>query len=133
MHDGQNAYNYSPHERVAWPASFNHPFDILPFDCNYKDKPGLKHISQESLEGRICDIYEYPERDIKHKIWVAQDLDFPIKEVKEELNTAEVIETTYLKNIQKNITLDEGLFQLPAGTKILTTKEVRGDYSKYGN
>jgi outer membrane lipoprotein-sorting protein len=116
LFNGEKAYIYFPSQNMAMGISTSQAKEQMPIPKDYKEI--YKTSGEETIDGRLCDIYEY--RDPKGqvcKIWVARDIEFPVQSIVGGLKT-------YYKNIRTNITLDDTLFSLPSGVKIQDMNEL---------
>lgn len=118
--DGQKAFMYMPQAGYALAIPISEMLDQMPVNQNYKDIPGLQRIGSEQLNGKDCDVYEYMQKNVKSKIWVEKDIDFPVKS---ETITDKGKVTSYMSNIKRHLDLDDSLFILPAGIKVMDMAE----------
>jgi len=73
------------------------------------------YLGTETVDGKLCDVYQYTTADGTTKAWIWKDKSFPIKvEVTSSQGTA-IIE---YKNIVFD-TLSDSLFELPSGVQIM--------------
>ncbi len=79
------------------------------------DKAGAKkYLGKEKVGGFTCKKYQVIPEDppgIKHVVWIATELDYPIK-VQTEMNTGTIV--MELKNIKKK-KIPDSIFQIPEG------------------
>lgn len=111
LYDGKTAYVYFPAQNMAMvtPTSQIDQQMPVPKDDSEFNK---KIIGQETIDGRLCDIYEFNDsKGGTYKVWVARDIDFPVKSEAGGMKT-------YYKNIRTNVTLDDSLFTLPQGVNV---------------
>lgn len=111
LYDGQKAYVYFPEQNMAMATSVSSMEQQMPL---MKDKEELnkKIIGQEIIDARACDIYQFNDaKGVNYKIWVARDINFPVKSESGGMKT-------YYKNIRMNVSLDDGIFELPKGAQI---------------
>lgn len=111
LYDGKTAYIYFPAQNMAMVTPASQVEQQLPVS---KDSAELnkKIIGQETVDGRLCDIYEFNDRKGgTYKVWVAKDIDFPVKSEAGGMKT-------YYKNIRTNVILADSLFTLPQGVNV---------------
>ena len=121
--DGQNSYMYFPSSKVAISIPVQQASGQVPVPTSYKEIPGLTKVGQEEVNGKPCDVYEYNEKGNHHKIWVDKEIDFPIKS---ESMTGRGKVVNYISNVQKNISLEDSLFKLPADAQVMDQKTMEG-------
>jgi len=106
-------YLYFPAKNIAiLVAGVSNLDDLTPTPGSYKRYPGLRLVGQGEVEGKNCDIYESSADGQLRRMWVDKEIDFPIKV---ESNAG----VSYNRNIERNINLDDSLFELPSGARIL--------------
>lgn len=116
--DGQKGYFFTLPAFAVMAMPSSQIEENMPVPLNYKNIPGLQYLGKETVDDRECDVYEYFKQDIHYKIWVLKDIDFPIKKEKISKDGSFI---TRLRNIEKNVALDDNLFILPNGVEILDT------------
>ena len=120
IYDGEKAYMYNPQLKTAFlmPGAGSAPDISMPHD--FKNTPGLNIIGEETMNGQLCDVYEFNQDGNKAKSWVAKGTDFPVKT---EVNAGGNIITTQMTNFAKNIDLPDALFSLPEGVEVMETEQ----------
>lgn len=143
--DGQEMYMYTPAERKAfkWGRAMESMYSgMLSGDLvaeSARQRKTAKKIGSETVDGKPCDIYAYPQTvtfmqnqvtsDVKEWFWAAEK--FPLKTVVKtpkyqmkmmfittEMPASET--TSVIKDLKFDQTFDASLFALPAGTKVET-------------
>ena len=107
--EGDKAYSYMPDQNIAMVLPLAQAKEQVPMVKDYKTD--CQRLGEETIDGRICGIYDCVEDGNKAKLWVAQDLDFPVK-----IEAAGA--TTTYRNINIGVALEDSLFVLPAGVEV---------------
>ncbi|HNX80641.1 MAG TPA: DUF4412 domain-containing protein [Candidatus Omnitrophota bacterium] len=117
--DGNNAYMVIPNlgtamkmpaEKIKEQMAESHD------TTDYRNIPGIKKVGDETIDGVSCEVFTYVRSEANAKIWVSRDIDFPIKS---EVQTKDGTVITQNRNIRKNASINDGLFQLPAGVQLM--------------
>ena len=101
------------------PGSLNpNPAEIT----NELKKKGGKIVGSETLIGHPCDIWELSQKAPngepgKAKLWLAKDIGMPLK-AELSTKTKGTTMTLLVSSVKTNVTLEESLFQVPAGYKV---------------
>lgn len=75
--------------------------------CSTSEGTTCKKVGTETVNGYLCDKWEFTGKE-NQTVWIAQQLHFPIKTVRQDGTTIE------FSNIKQG-PQDAGLFQVPAG------------------
>jgi outer membrane lipoprotein-sorting protein len=79
----------------------------------YLDKISQYKVGEETIDGRLCDVYEIKNDDGKNsKVWLAKDIHWPLKTIATDSKGDTIVE---FKNIKLNEPVDDSLFEVPAG------------------
>ena len=114
---GRPAYIYYPSENMAIPVSL--PENVFYEEADYSRGPGVRLIGEETIRGIACDVYEKDSSGHKTKIWIDKNIEFPVKI---QVLDPEGANIDY-SDVAINIPLDDSLFTLPAGVKIIDTSK----------
>ncbi|MDP2922394.1 MAG: hypothetical protein Q8O30_01560 [Candidatus Omnitrophota bacterium] len=110
--DGQNIYQYEYLDKKIYVTqSFKADADFLKAKMLSNAQGNASNVGQEVIDGRLCDIVEGQVAGMTVKTWNAKDIDFPLKQ--EVFGT-----TTYYKDVEVDIPLDDKLFELPENIKV---------------
>lgn len=107
--DGNKAYSYAPEQGFAISISISQAKEQVPDVKDYETD--CQGFGSELIDGRDCGVYQCMKGQSAVKIWVAKDIDFPVK-------VYAAGATTYYKNIKLNAAIDDSLFALPEGIKV---------------
>ncbi len=113
--DGIQVYSYSPKQKLAFLLPFSELSQKTPIP-DYRSNPNLVLKGQDTIEGRLCDLYEDVHSDATTKIWIDKELEFPIRS---ETSTEHGKIVTRIFNIKKDITISDDLFTLPKEAKLI--------------
>jgi len=116
-------YSYYPSQKMAMKMDASakagqekqeNPKDTVEYLKSIEAKP----LGQESIEGKLCDVYQitYPQTGTKGKIWVWKEKNFPLKSV---MTVGGETLTTEYRNVQMGISIPDSYFELPPGTQIM--------------
>jgi outer membrane lipoprotein-sorting protein len=118
--NGQQIYLYYPANNMAMVLPANHPQAQSSQEAieslDYKNMPGSKSLGEETFEGHVCEVYEYQKDGGITKVWIAKDLQFPVKM---ETNSEGHSMVSINRNIKTNANLADSLFELPAGAQTM--------------
>ena len=117
--NGEKMYLYYPSSNSAMMLPVSNPQaqpsqDTLE-SLDYKNIPGLKSVGEETIEGHACEVYEYEKNGNATKMWVAKDLQFPIK-IQTAAEGRDVVILN--RNVKKNVSLSDSVFELPSGAQV---------------
>lgn len=105
-------YTLSPYEQMAtkMPLAQFEVDTATPQDYSQiMDPDSMKYIKTETLDGKVCLVYEITEQDSSGKVWLWKDYGIPLRvEVTQE---GEQVVTEF-KNVQVT-EVDDSLFELP--------------------
>ena len=73
-----------------------------------------KLVGQETVDGKVCDVYEYMTSAGATKSWIWREKGFPLKS---EVTMAQCKVTTEFKNVSFD-PVSDSLFQLPSGVQV---------------
>lgn len=104
----QNAYMYMPGQNVAMKMALSQAKSQVPDVEDYKKS--CEYMGEEQIDGKPCGIYKCAKGGGATTVWVSQDFEFPLK-------VSGSGTTTYYKNIETNVPLDDELFILPQGVQ----------------
>jgi outer membrane lipoprotein-sorting protein len=108
--NADKAYTYIPEQNMAMAMSLSEAKMQTPQVRDFKDI--YKLVGEETVDGKLCDVYEYKDRRAGlTRIWIAKDIEFPVKS---ETGGVKI----YYRNIRIDVSLDDALFELPAGVQI---------------
>lgn len=108
--DGKKSYLYIPSENKAMVVSMALVKQQVPDPEGIKNN--FQHVGNEIIDGRMCGIYRCPDSALQAQEWIASDINFVVKS-----STAKQV--TLYKNIESNIALDEKIFELPEGVRLV--------------
>ncbi len=74
-----------------------------------------KVVGTETVDGKVCDVYEYETDGGKAKAWIWREKGFPLRT---EVTTASGKVVSEMKNVQFG-NVPDNLFQLPAGVQVM--------------
>jgi len=106
-------YMYYPNQNMAYKMDTVQTENNNPVEGSDEIYP-IK-VSTETLDGKLCDVYQWTYAEGSGKYWVWREKSFPIKM---EMTTSSGIMIMEYKNIVIG-TLSDSLFQLPAGVQIM--------------
>lgn len=113
--DGKNSYLFYPDKNFAYilPGYQKAEVNAVPSEFfHIKNVAGAKYVGQQTVDGKLCDVYEYSQQDTRYKVYIDKGSDFPLQfEIFTQNGNA-------ISKIQKDIPLDNSLFILPKGTEI---------------
>ena len=104
----QNAYMYMPAQNVAMTMALSQAKGQVPEITDYKKD--CEYINDEQVDGEQCGVYRCSKGGQSTTMWIPANLDFPLKVVSGAT-------TTYYKNVNVNVDLDDSLFSLPQGVQ----------------
>lgn len=113
--EGRQGYMYYPEQNMAMSMPIP-PTQHPSLDYDYSKKAGSHLVGTDTIDGKLCDVYEYEISGQKTKAWVAKDINFPLR-VETMAHQGKV--TTSFNNVQVNPSLGDDLFALPAGAKLI--------------
>ncbi|MDD5044737.1 MAG: hypothetical protein PHU91_04865 [Candidatus Omnitrophica bacterium] len=117
---GGPAYFYYPGENMA--LSLSLPAGVFYEEVDYLKVPGIKLVGQETVNGVFCDVYENDVSGAKTRVWINKETEFPVR-----VQVFDAAETTMdYSDVEMNIPLDNSLFVLPDGVKIMDAKNMAG-------
>jgi outer membrane lipoprotein-sorting protein len=108
----QTMYSYIPAQSIAYKMSFGQAPEN-PTENSDQIKP--TYVGTETIDGKLCDVWQYTISDTSTKVWVWKAESFPIR--MESTTSSGTVIVEY-KNIVFG-TLSNDLFQLPAGVQII--------------
>ena len=95
-------------------------------------KQGAKKVGEETIGGRLCDIYSWrglmpppPPGETKplvgpeSKLWLSRDHKIPMKRVRTSPGPGDKTYVSTAKNIEVGIDIPDSMFQAPKGMKIV--------------
>jgi len=106
--NGQNAYMYMPSQNIAMTMGLSQAKGQVPEIGDYRKD--CEYINNEQIDGETCGVYRCSKGGQSTTMWIPQNLDFPLKVVSGAT-------TTYYKNVNVNVDLDDSLFSLPQGVQ----------------
>ena len=116
-------YQYLPSQGVAMSLEslgpgmgpVQHPDDYL----GYLKERNAKHLRTETVNGHLCDVYEFDDPSSRGvtTVWVQQDTRFPVKM---EIDGAEGRVTAEISNLVLGAGIQDAVFQLPAGVEMVS-------------
>jgi outer membrane lipoprotein-sorting protein len=108
----QTMYTYYPDENMAYKMDF-----IQAPENPTQDADQIKptNVGTETIDGKLCDVWQYTTSEGTTKVWVWKEESFPVRQ---ESTTSSGTMITEYKNIVFG-TLSNDLFQLPAGVEIM--------------
>ncbi len=112
--EGREAYSYMPEQNMAIHIPI--PAQKPDKEIDYLKRPEMKIVGQDTVDGRPCDVYQGVIEGKKIKMWVAKDIQFPLRT---EVDTERGKVITKNSNIEINTIRDYAVFTLPAGVKII--------------
>ena len=107
------SYMYLPDENMAYKMEASDTEDTNPME-NADEIIPVK-LGTETIDGKLCDVYQWTYQDTTDKEWIWKDKSLTIKE---ETTSPYGTTITECKNIVFG-TLSNDLFQLPAGVEIV--------------
>ncbi len=114
IYNGSTQYIYYPQQNYAVALSYS-PRETLQLinqafgtQMPSENEVARKLVGEETVDGKLCDVYEYSYQERIVKVWTAKNLNMPIK-------IEEGVFGTYYKNIVVNKPIDDSLFELPSG------------------
>jgi len=114
IREGKEAYSYIPDENMAMRIPI--PAEKPAAELDYLKMPEMKIIGQDIVDGRPCDLYQGLIKGKTVKMWVAKDIQFPLRM---EVETPKGKIVSRFSNIQINPVLSDNLFVVPQGVKII--------------
>lgn len=88
----------------------------------YIENNQMKKIGMDTVNGQLCDVYESSAVAGNNlKMWIAQNNTFPVRT---EITTSEGKIVSDFKNVKINPSLDDSLFQIPAGVKVMDMSQM---------
>jgi hypothetical protein len=109
----QIAYSYFPDQNMAYRIDMSQAEQSDPTQNSDQIIP--VKVGTETVDGKLCDVYQWTYQGISTKEWIWKDKSFPIKM---ESTSSSGTTTIEYKNIVFG-TLSNDLFQLPAGVEIV--------------
>jgi len=103
-----NAYMYMPAQNIAMKLSVSKARENIPSTEDYKNN--CESMGDEQIDGKPCRVYRCIKNGQSVTMWVSNDFDFPLKIISQGV-------TTYYKNVNINVPLDDELFMLPQGVQ----------------
>lgn len=112
--DAKTAVMYSPEEKTGMKFPIDQ-FQTQTAEVESPDDVVTKHpegkiVGEETIDGRLCTVYEYKDADTTGRVWIWKDKGFPLKVVATTQAGTSTVE-------YKNITLggvDDKIFEIPA-------------------
>lgn len=121
------AYMYMPSQSIAISISLD-DFKNKMVTPTIPQNVDFKIIGEETIDGRLCDVYEYTYQGETSKAWVDKERKIVLK-----LQTPKA--TMYFKNIIINADISDSLFEFPAGVQVQDMsgmmKQMQGMMDKY--
>lgn len=108
----QTMYTYMPAQNIAYLTNFGQA-PSNPAENSNQIMP--TYLGTDTVDGKLCDVYQYTLEGATAKVWVWKEKSFPIKM---ETTTSGTTTTIEYQNIVFG-TLSDSLFQLPAGVQIM--------------
>ncbi|CEG12725.1 hypothetical protein MSIBF_A2670001 [groundwater metagenome] len=112
--DAKTMYMYMPAENMAMKMDFSNAPKPATESTEGVDKYKPVVVGTETIDRKVCIVYEYTAEEEKIKSWVWKDKGFPIRT---EMTTAQGKIITEYKNIEF-ANIPDSMFELPAGVKI---------------
>ena len=109
----RNAYEYFPDQNMAYRIDFGQAEQNNPTENADQIIPAK--VGTETIDGKLCDVYQWTFESSSMKEWIWKEKSFPIKMESTTSSGTTIIE---YKNIVFG-TLVDSLFQLPAGVQIM--------------
>jgi hypothetical protein len=109
----KTGYSYLPDQNMAYKIDLSQAGQSDPTQNSDKITP--VKVGTETVDGKLCDVYQWTYQGTTTKQWIWKDKSLPIKAV---YTTSSGTTTTEYKNIVFG-TLSNDLFQLPAGVQII--------------
>jgi hypothetical protein len=112
--EAKTAYSYFPDQNMAYKIDMSQAEQIDPTENADQIIP--VKVGTETVDSKLCDVYQWTYEGTTTKEWIWKDKSFPIRrESTTSLGTTIIAEC---KNIVFG-TLSNDLFQLPAGVEII--------------
>jgi outer membrane lipoprotein-sorting protein len=111
-YSARTMYTYMPAQNIAYLTNFAQA-PGNPTENSNQIKP--TYLGTETLDSKLCDVYQYSFEGATAKVWVWKEKSFPIRM---ETTTSSGTSTLEYENIVFG-TLSDSLFQLPAGVQIM--------------
>jgi prepilin-type processing-associated H-X9-DG protein len=108
----RTAYEYFPNQNMAYRIDFSQAEQNNPTENANQIVP--VKVGTETIDGNLCDVYQWTFEGSSMKEWIWKEKSFPIKM---ETTTSSGTTTIEYQNIVFG-TLSDSLFQLPAGVQI---------------
>jgi hypothetical protein len=113
--DKQTMYMYMPAENSAIKMNFsNVPKAVTEEAANITSKSPVV-TGTETLDGKVCLVIPYTDSGTTVKSWIWKEKGLPVRS---EVTTKDGTSVVEFKNFDFS-TLDDSLFELPAGAKIM--------------
>ncbi len=111
-YNARTMYTYMPAQNIAYLTNFGQA-PSNPAENSNQIMP--TYLGTDTVDGKLCDVYQYTLEGATAKVWVWKEKSFPIKM---ETTTSGTTTTIEYQNIVFG-TLSDSLFQLPAGVQIM--------------
>ena len=108
----RTAYEYFPDQNMAYLIDFGQAEQNNPTENANQIVP--VKVGTETIDGKLCDVYQWTYQGSTAKEWVWREKSFPIRM---ETTTSSGTSTLEYENIVFG-TLSDSLFQLPAGVQV---------------
>ncbi len=120
LSNGVEAYMYMPKPNYAVSILMSDINDQISVFRDYHNLPGLKALREETVDGKVCDVYEYTQNNLPFILWVDKSTNSPFKS---EGDTDKGRMAVYFTDFIKDSPIDDKLFELPAGVQIIKSPE----------
>lgn len=109
--EAQTMYMYLPDQNMAYKMNLNQ----APSNPTENSDQIVTYLGTETIDSKLCDVWQYTTSDVTSKVWVWKERSFPIKMQSTTSSGTSIVE---YQNIVFG-TLSNDLFQLPAGVQII--------------
>jgi outer membrane lipoprotein-sorting protein len=117
----QKAYMYFPGNNSAMPISMDQANKSIPSSSQVN----CTVIRQEMVEGRMCDVMECDVYGNRATQWFDKEICWAIKS---ESQGGKM----YLKNLVVNANMDDSLFELPSGVRVMDMQNMMQSMKQQG-
>ena len=121
------AYMYMPSQGIAISISLDE-FKNKMVTPTMPQNVDLQIVGEETIDGRLCDVYQYTLEGQVYKAWVDKERKFVLKMQAPQA-------TMYFKNVVINGDINDSLFEFPAGVQVQDMsgmmKQMQGMMDKY--
>ncbi|KJS12003.1 MAG: hypothetical protein JL56_14035 [Desulfotomaculum sp. BICA1-6] len=109
------AYMYQPEQNTAMKIDMAQAQESAPDPTDEMDPVNMKYLGRETIDGKICLVYEVGEANEKNKVWLWEEYGFPVRMETTVDGQKMVIE---YRNIEIGDIPDDK-FELPAGVEVM--------------